>query len=282
MTDRIGVLTVLHPGSLPYFRDFLAGCDHQTDRDFDLVVVVDGCAPDLDLLVPAAVQVTGTGDFAENRMLGLRVLREHGCGWFIGADSDDVMAPDRVAQSRDSLQRWPAGFFGALIPFQREPLFDLGRALAPLADGGRIGYADLLDGNPFGLGNCCMPIDPAIKILRQLIASELPALDWALATAWTYGGHHLGYVHGAATAYRQHVAQQALGAVTLPQDCRRLLDVRRKHHRHFADMDPAQRLRGECCDRLLEAPPGCIAISQRPGWWWSCDVVGEAQRLARC
>ena len=104
----IAVCSTIHPGVLPYLRPWAESLAAQTDPGFDLWVAADGVA-DGDLAVLAenglkveAVRPTAGSTPAEVRSeLFAAVTGDYEL--VVAVDTDDVMAPERVAAARRSM-----------------------------------------------------------------------------------------------------------------------------------------------------------------------------------
>lgn len=177
--------SVLHPGNLTYFPDFLRSLQAQTDIDFTLLLFNDS-VESLDLYLdgynlPYQI-VAAKGSISEIRNQMLQYLLESDYRFAIFGDTDDFFSNNRVVVNKLLLQNndivvndlWLTNTAGNVISKaywkNREILMGL------------INFNSILDYNFIGLGNTairteilkCMPdFDPSLKVVDWFLYSIL-------------------------------------------------------------------------------------------------------------
>jgi hypothetical protein len=273
---RLALFTVVHPASLPFFRDFYDSVAAQTDPSAELVVVTDGVAED-ELGASAGRPVRG-------RVLPARpgatpaALRQEAllplCARVDGvvlADSDDVLHPRRVALARAALR-------GADVTASAMTLVDEGGA--PL--GARFGAGDhgawheaLTRWNVFGFGNGAYR--------SRLLADCLPVpedtvmMDWLVVTRALARGARLHFDELPSIDYRIHGS--SLAHVLPPFTAEELaLGARRvRAHLERAGADDALDAPTEAAGRLRRALVGATEELER----FEVRVLGDPDTRAR-
>jgi hypothetical protein len=200
---RLALYTTVYPAAEPFLADWARSVREQTDRDFDVWVGVH------DWDVARAGQAIGPMERitwapgqpgatpAEVRSATLERLTAAYDGVIL-ADSDDTLAPSRVAAARTALARWDLS--GCALRLVNESGSDLGPVFAPPEE---VDPCALLPrANVFGLSNStyrsrcladCLPL-PA----------DCALMDWLLATRAWLGGAAIAFDRTPRMSYRQH------------------------------------------------------------------------------
>jgi hypothetical protein len=286
---KLALFTTIYPGVEPLLGDWLRSVRRQTDRDFQLWIGLDA------LSVTAVVDALGGDPGAawvssapgdSPAQLRERVWRQMlpACDAVVMVDSDDILAPSRVAAARAQLAKCDlAACALRLVDHRGRPL---GGTLGA-ASGGEA--ASMLPRhNVFGLSNTAYRAD----LLRRLL--PLPAgiaiADWYLATLAWLRGARLDFDPTPRMDYRQHAGNltqvagpftpervardtaftrlhiQLLGAQLGPDHAS---DRRAEFDRFAADVERFQaRIVGDP-EALRQYVVSLNALDLEPAWWLS-------------
>jgi hypothetical protein len=187
MSSRLAVYTTWYPGVERFLPEWSRSVVDQTDGSFDLWIGVDGLdfrrvAGSLGRLSGPRWVMAEPGDTparVRERAL-VRIVQEYPAVVFV--DSDDVLAPSRVAAARAALEKHDV--VGCALKIVDEAGRDLGVRFGPPAG---AEWAELLPRhNVFGLSNSAYRSD----VLRRLLplSDSCILIDWLFATrAWALG-----------------------------------------------------------------------------------------------
>jgi hypothetical protein len=200
---RLALYTTVYPQMFPYFADWYASLQVQTDRDVDIWIGLDRVrqsqvwelAGERFAFTPVVVDegqsVAGLRQKAFSRM----AERYFG---IIFTDADDWMMPERVSQARADLQACDVSACAMRIVSTAGS--DTGQVFT--MPPGNLLEDNLLERNVFGLSNTAY----RSECLRQLlpIPGHAVLVDWLLATrAWAMGAR-MRFNPTVLMAYRQY------------------------------------------------------------------------------
>jgi hypothetical protein len=287
MLERVALYTTVYPAVVRYLPDWYASVMAQTDRAFDLWIGVDGMSREavataLGATPRACWVLAEPGDTPTSiRARAIeRMVAEYDAVIFV--DSDDLLAPARVAAARAALEE--ADVAACALRIIDEQGSDLGLVFGPAPD---ERPTELLPRyNVFGLSNTayrsavlreCLPI-PATCVL----------VDWLLATRALGMGAALAFDATPLMAYRQYAANVArvlppFGADEVlraaqrvlnhydcvlapshpvPADLRAVLqDARRRVRSFYLSLAASEERRRHYVNALNALPPRYV-------WWW--------------
>ena len=240
---RTCLFTVVHAGSAPYFDEFLASLNKQTDLDFELLILND--APSWQDSPSGETKMAEqpfrwrwidvTGSIVEIRKQGLSMLRDEArADAVIFIDSDDLMAPNRVEICKANLKPREV-LFNELILF--------GEGQTPYAllkqhflDGQELRLRDLTHSNCLGLSNTALFVEDIMSRFQD-IPDDTIAFDWAFFSGLLHDGCRARFISGTSTLYRQHAGNTAsLVDIGDAQILRSVL-VKAQHYRYLAGFD---------------------------------------------
>ncbi|QLA17066.1 glycosyltransferase family A protein [Desulfolutivibrio sulfoxidireducens] len=195
----LAVYSTIHPGVLPYLKDWSASLAAQHDRDFALILGLDmvdeadlararGGGPDA-----VVVKAPPGASPARVRTLALtRAVSEYDGILFL--DADDVMLPHRVAETKKRLRELDCCGFGLR-------LIDGAGGDLGLTMGMREDFS-LVRGNLYGMSNTAY----RTRFVRRALPfpEGCLCLDWYLAALAEAEGAGLGFENEPAGLYRQH------------------------------------------------------------------------------
>ncbi len=227
--ENVALFTVIFPGNLAYFHDFMLSLQRQTYGGFKLLLMVDG-VPDIEAeLQPFRDSLRietkfHTGSIAEVRDHGIRWIVAGNYDYVIFADSDDIMHPDRIAVCLEGLDAAPC-VVNDVIPFHSIDNTGNGYWRDRLDDGQSFGADTIKFCNFAGLGNSAIRKD-AFRAMS--IPAGLVAVDWFLFYHWLQSGKGVFKHHGV-IYYRQHASNTAGLSVVTPERLIRVLDTKIRH-----------------------------------------------------
>ena len=202
-SDRLAMYTTVYPGVEGFLSDWHRSVTQQTDRDFDLWIGLDQLVP-ADVAkaigaVPSTQWIAARPGDPPGRLRSAALARLSAeYEGVILVDSDDLLAPDRVAAARQALRSHAVA--GCALRLVDAAARDLGEVFGRPGGGS---LADLLPRyNVFGLSNTAYRGETLAACLP--IPDRCVLIDWLLATrAWALGAE-LGFDPEPHMAYRQH------------------------------------------------------------------------------
>jgi glycosyltransferase involved in cell wall biosynthesis len=199
------VFSVIYPGVEQYLRDFISSLLKQTDKDFTLFLINDGCL-NIDLLleridIPIKV-LQQKGQPAAIRKIGIKWVVSEGAESIIFADADDYFAENRIEISKKLMFKHDIVCNELLLTGQEypQPVPMLGKYFE---DGAEITQEDIIRGNCLGLSNAAITVDKICKLAAE-IPDDIIAFDWAFFTLSLHGGAEAIFTKKTQTYYRQH------------------------------------------------------------------------------
>ena len=108
--------------AMPYLRETMESLLNQTERDFDILAIVDPCKDD-SLAYLQSIQDPRLRLIVHEQQAGLsatlnEMLREARTPWLVRQDSDDIAYPSRMARILEEIRKYPdAGMFYSLAEF---------------------------------------------------------------------------------------------------------------------------------------------------------------------
>jgi hypothetical protein len=286
-SEPLAVYSVIHPAALPYVGEWYASVLAQTDLDFEMWVSLDGVslAQASELLRPARritwlTNVPGvTPAGVRDRAMALLVERY---SRLVVVDSDDVLAPDRVAAARAALD--DHDMVGCALHLMDQQGGDLGGVFGPPP--GVDPVAALPDWNVFGLSNTAWRCARLRECLP--LGADCAVPDWTLATRAWLTGADIAFDRTPHMWYRQHPENvvRVLAPFTAA-DVRAATRRVRAHHAGLFAASPTGcdqavvRLR-HACQRVnafgdwLDTEPDAASryvaelnrLPSRRVWWW--------------
>jgi len=196
---KFAILSVIFPEIKVFFPEFAQSLRNQSDQDFHLIIVNDGCSlSDFDLTGLNYTILPNRTSIAKNREILIHEAIEQKYEWIIFADADDWFETNRVEVIRSLIADFDvianeivpfSGIHYSTTKFEKE----LGKFCS-------IDLNFILDKNLFGLSNTAFRTD----FLKNInIPSEIIAVDWYLATKAMQAGARSCFTAETKTYYRQ-------------------------------------------------------------------------------
>lgn len=237
MNKEAILFTVVYPQALPYLSDVRKCVLAQTRKDFDVVVVNDGCQKnriedclhDLDVTILEA-----EGGFSENRIQGINYARSHGYKYILFCDADDTFNPNRYERTIDEFSNSQADIIVCnlnIVDDTLEPIInDYFNKEIPESV-----YLDahfIETKNIFGMSNTAIRVN---SISKDIQIPETPIVDWYLFTVLLLDGLKARYITEAMVNYRQHSSNMIGITIFDVKDFRRLAGLKNNHYRLLAE-----------------------------------------------
>lgn len=247
--NRACVFTVVYPGCIKFWGDFIASVESQDYQPFDLVLLNDGVT-DVHRQLPNGninmIVIPASGSIAEIREQGIRWLIDSRYDTIIFADADDYFSKNRVRTSIEMIQQADI-YVNDISMVSSEGLLLEDKYFSNRLNNGI--YPDiefLVNRNIMGLGNTAV----RREALRGIeIPKDTVAVDWLLFTDLLLNDRAAVFSNDAVTFYRQHEANTiGLGK---PDEKRimKSIEVQSRHSAYFA---PESELHKAHLDHILE------------------------------
>jgi glycosyltransferase involved in cell wall biosynthesis len=199
MTSKFVFGTVVHPQVLVFFPEFIHSLKKQTDQQFHLLIINDGCnKEDLYMEGLEFSIVPGGGSITENRETMLKAALEKEFDWIIFGDSDDYFDKNRIAVVKAFAQKYDL-ISNEIIPLERDHLLSAQFQKA-LGDFSEINTVFIRDKNLFGFSNAACKLE-YLKVNK--IPAEIIAVDWYLFAKAIQSGAKACFTAKTNTYYRQ-------------------------------------------------------------------------------
>jgi hypothetical protein len=229
-TSRLALYTVVHPGSRRFLRAWYESVTRQSDAHFDLWASLDGLG--------TSEVAREVGSTPECRWLPVppgtskAALREQGIRQLtdqypaiVFVDSDDLLAPERLASARAALLE--CDIAGCGLRIMDESARDLGVVFGPPPG---VGLEQLLVRyNVLGLSNTAYRSDLLRRCLP--IPHDTELMDWLLAVRSLALGARMRFDPVPGMWYRQYGANTAVVLPPIsPEQLLRATELVRRHY----------------------------------------------------
>ncbi|HEY9049477.1 MAG TPA: hypothetical protein VIN08_26445 [Ohtaekwangia sp.] len=237
--ERAAIFTVIFPGNLPFFNDYLDSLCNQTEKHFDLILLTDSVGDIESWLRPyrdrVSIQIYPvSGTIASVREVGVEILRKLQHPYVIFSDTDDIFSNDRVAKCCEHLASFPV-VVNDLSPFSHaEDRSGVGYWDKRLEDGHIFSVTDIERYNFVGLGNTSV----RREVLEEFkIPQQLKAIDWFLFYRWLQEREGV-FTKTGKMFYRQHVNNQVGLHRINEQRLRAILITKIEHYKNLSSLFP--------------------------------------------
>lgn len=188
---------------IPQFIDSLLKQDF---KDFDLVIVNDGLSSEKLKIFEGLFScklLASNSSIAKNRNSGFSLLLGSGYRYVVFADSDDLMANNRISNCKLLLEDYEI-VVNDLALINSDGVFIRDQYLSDrLGNFKKIHPYEIFDYNFVGLSNS----SARVEILNDItIPDNIEAVDWYLFSTLLNRGHHAVFTSSTSTLYRQHTS----------------------------------------------------------------------------
>lgn len=231
---KFALATVIFPEIEPFFPEFAQSLRNQTDLDFQLLIVNDGCRlSDFDLSGLEYKILPEGGSITRNREILIREAINQNFEWIVFADADDWFEANRIEVIRNLILDYDL-IANEIVPFNGEqfsvPKFE--KVLGPFR---QIELDFILDKNLFGLSNVACR---TIFLKDIVIPAEIIAVDWYLFTKAMQAGALACFTSKTRTYYRQW-ADNIIGMDKVSgKEIKTGVKAKYIHYKCLADSDP--------------------------------------------
>ena len=229
--------TVIYPQALPYLCDVRNSALTQTRKDFDVVVVNDGCKPEEIKENLKGLNVTileAEGGFAANRLLGINFARSHGYNFILFCDADDTFTSNRYERTIDEFDKSQADIVVSNLNIVDEQLnINIKDYFNKEIPNERwIDIEFIKNKNLFGMSNTSIRLKACPD---NLMIPETPIVDWFLFTFLLQKGLKAKYITDSIVNYRQH-SSNMIGINKFDTlNFRRLARLKNNHYKLLLD-----------------------------------------------
>jgi glycosyltransferase involved in cell wall biosynthesis len=191
--------TVIFPKVLKFFPEFIQSLCNQTDKNFHLFIVNDGCKNKQIGISGLEYTILPPGKtIAQNREILINEVYNQKYDWIIFGDSDDYFDNNRIEIIREFTKDYDL-ISNEIVPFAGLKVYEP-QFLKVLGDFSEIDLTFIRDKNLFGLSNVACRTKYMINIT---IPSEIIAIDWYLFTKAIQSGAKACFTAKTKTYYRQ-------------------------------------------------------------------------------
>lgn len=288
--QNIVLFSVVYHASEIYLNDFLNSLEHQTDKDFDIILANDGVRNideytdrfrDLNI---TSISVDGNPEAI--RLLGIRLAADAGYESVVFGDSDDYFDCLRIEMIRAYLQKNEIVFNDIHLVDENGCVIEKNYLSHRFGNRQKLYKEDLIDKNFIGLSNSSVNV----RILRNLeCPDDLEVFDWYLFSMLHWKGCCSLFTNETATYYRQH-SNNCIGMKAIDKDAViRGVKVKLNHYmqmRKYASLyESLYEGYNQLFVKLMASPSFeydyCQSIVSRktdyPLWW---EQIGLAERLS--
>lgn len=231
---RFAILTVIFPEIKVFFPEFAQSLRNQTDQNFQLIIVNDGCSlSDFDLSGFQYSILPNGESIAKNREILIHEAIAQKHEWIIFADADDWFESNRIEVIRGLIPDYDV-IANEIAPFSgihySSTKFE--KALGKFCS---IDLNFIRDKNLFGLSNTAF----RTHFLKNIeIPFEIIAVDWYLATKAMQAGARSCFTAKTKTYYRQW-DNNIIGIDKISdKEIKTGVKVKYLHYKNLAESDP--------------------------------------------
>lgn len=199
-------LSVVYSQAFPYLKDLRESALSQTRKDFDVIVVNDGCEKERIIEELQGFNITileAEGGFTANRLQGINYARSQGYKYLLFCDADDSFTSNRYACTIAEFEESKADIIVCNLNIANEKCEPfLNEYFSKEIQADRWIDADFLkDKNIFGMSNTAIRLD---ALTEDIQIPETPIVDWLLFTTLLLKGLKAKYIMDSMVNYRQY------------------------------------------------------------------------------
>lgn len=270
--------SVVYPQALPYLKDMRESVLSQTRKDFDVIIVNDGCDKERIIEELQGLDITileAEGGFSANRMQGINYVRNHKYKYVLFCDADDTFTSDRYERTIAEFEKSQADIVVSNLNIVDEHCKPLIKDYfsKEIPESRWIDAEFLKEKNIFGMSNTAIRLD---ALMKDLHIPETQIVDWCLFSLLLIKGLKAIYISDSFVNYRQYNANM-IGINKYDETSfRRLAKLKNDHYRLLVEKgyDQYQQLYQES-ERLLnisdieikEIVTQGLAKHPQPLWW---------------
>ncbi|NND14773.1 MAG: glycosyltransferase family 2 protein [Eudoraea sp.] len=205
------VAAVIFPANLPFFVEFVSSLQDQSCKNFDLLLLNDGCLPgDIEKsLLPCSFQyeivsaIKGSPALIRGQLI--EILKNSDYDIIIFGDTDDFFSSNRLELCIEAIQedQWDIAF-NDLTVVSEESVVIRPKIWQDRKETSEVDIDFLLRCNALGLGNTA--IRKSLLDFELKLDPDIPAFDWTFYIQIFKNNKTLkcGFLKDVTTSYRQH------------------------------------------------------------------------------
>ena len=270
--------SVVYPQALPYLKDMRESVLSQTRKDFDVIIVNDGCDKERIIEELQGLDITileAEGGFTANRLQGINYARNKGYKYFLFCDADDSFTSNRYERTIAEFEESNADIIVCNLNIADEQChpFLEDYFTKEIPNERWIDVDFLKDKNIFGMSNTAIRLS---SIKEKIQLPETPIVDWLLFTELLLKGLKAKYIKDSMINYRQY-STNMIGITKYDVvSFRRLASLKYNHYTLLTDAGYKQfepyRQENESLQNLSDDEIEIIvkrelAIHPQPLWW---------------
>lgn len=278
MQNQTLFFIVVYPQAFPFFEEVCECARNQTRKDFDIVVVNDGCDEvALEALLENlnAIIIDAVDSIAGNRLLGLEYACKNHYKYLFFCDADDTFTENRYARVLDEFESSHADIVVCNLNVADEKCTPIIKDYfsEEIPNDRWINSEFLKDKNIMGMSNTAIRVD---SIPRNLSIPDISIVDWYLFTIFLLQGLRARYIKDSLVNYRQYNANMigitCFDVITF----KKLADYKITHYRmliengyvQYQDLyQDSEELKKLSDDEIVEIISNHLAIHPQPLWW---------------
>ena len=273
--NNVVVFTVIYPDALKYVNDFLCCLQSQTFKNFDLLIVNDGCnTSELEMIFcNINNEIINTTDTpAKNRELGIKFAHNKGYEYLIFCDIDDWFKDTRFDRVIEKLINYDIVVNNLNIVGENHEILCRDYFSHSITKNSIIDIQFLKDKNILGLSNSAIRLQE--KVLVE-IPREITIADWYYFTCCLENGLNVFYIEESLTDYRQH-SNNLIGIDDFsPSLFKKLVLLKIKHYEYLCELFPKYKKQLSEVSELTMLSDSEISklieknklINNHPLWW---------------
>lgn len=225
--------SVVYPKALPYLKDVRESALAQTRKDFEFLLINDGCDSEQIVKELRGINVTildSQGGFTHNRLQGINYARSHGYKYLVFCDADDSFTLNRYERTIDEFEESKADIVVCNLNIANEKCEPvLSNYFSKEIQDDRWIEAEFLNNkNIFGMSNTALRLN---SLQGEIHLPETPIVDWLLFTVLLLKGLKAKYITDSLVNYRQY-STNMIGITKYDvSSFRRLARLKSNHYR---------------------------------------------------
>jgi Glycosyl transferase family 2 len=202
--STVAVFTVIFPSNKDYFEDFFGSLIQQTNQNFDVIIVNDGCI-NFELIKETykklnIIEVKYTDTPSKNREFGINYILKNNYDIIIFGDSDDYFETNRVEVCLDKLNKYDI-VVNDLTLFSNKDILAKKYFSNRIKNNSVIKLDFIKDKNIFGFTNTAVKTNIMANITFD---ANLKIVDWYLFTRLLLQNRKALFTNETETFYRQY------------------------------------------------------------------------------
>lgn len=270
--------SVVYPQALPYLKDVRESALSQTRKDFDVIVVNDGCDKDRIVEELQGLNITildAEGGFTANRMQGINYARNQGYRYLLFCDADDSFTAIRYERTVAEFEKSNADILVCNLNIADEHCqpFLKDYFSKEIPEDRSIDADFLKDKNIFGMSNTAIRLE---ALTEDIQIPETPIVDWLLFTVLLLKGLKAKYITDSMVNYRQY-STNMIGITRYDvTSFKKLAGLKNNHYKLLVEcgdnqydklFQDSKRLLVLSDDEIESIVKRELAIHPQPLWW---------------